>query len=233
MTSAADAPPVSGAASSAGVDAGVDTSGVDAGVDIVPMRRRHLRQVLRIDAQQAGDRWSPALFLAELRRGEEHRCYRVAVADGGVVGFAGMLMTAGDGHVTTVAVDGAHRRRGVATALLAALAVRARESGCSAMTLEVRAGNEAALGLYRRFAFVPAGVRRGYYSDNGEDALVLWAHDIDTDVYRRRLEGLMNGGGLGGGPTDGPGGGPTDGPGDGPRGEAPGGCRGDDGKGVR
>jgi len=166
------------------------TCGAGVSVEVLPMRRRHLRQVVRIDGQSAGDRWSPGLFLAELRRGDGSRCYRVATAGPRVVGFAGMLYAADDGHVTTVAVDQACRRSGVATALLLALATDARGRGCTALTLEVRASNGAALGLYRQFGFAPAGVRKGYYSDNGEDALVLWATDIDASAYGERLAAL-------------------------------------------
>ena len=166
--------------------------------DLAPMRRRHLRQVLRIDAAESGERWSLGLFLAELRRGDGSRCYLVAQRGGAVVGFAGMLYVGDDGHVTTVATDPRHRRSGVATALLAGLATDARRRGARAMTLEVRASNEAALGLYRRFGFAPAGVRKGYYADNGEDALVLWAEAIDTPAYTERLAritaGLVAGG---------------------------------------
>lgn len=162
-------------------------------LEVVPMRRRHLRQVVRIDAQQDGDRWSPGLFLAEVRRGDDRRCYRVAMAGPVVVGFAGMLYAGDDGHVTTVAVDTAHRRCGVATALLVELAGDARRRGCGALTLEVRPSNTAALALYRRFGFAPAGVRKAYYADNGEDALVLWADPIDTDDYAQRLAALAGG----------------------------------------
>jgi ribosomal-protein-alanine N-acetyltransferase len=159
-------------------------------VEVVPMRRSHLRQVLRIDAAESGERWSLGLFLAELRRGDGSRCYLVAQRDGSVVGFAGMLYAADDGHVTTVATDPRHRRTGVATALLVGLATDARRRGARAMTLEVRASNDAALGLYRRFGFAPAGVRKAYYGDNGEDALVLWAEDIDSPAYAERLARL-------------------------------------------
>lgn len=157
---------------------------------VEPMRRRHLRRVLRIDAAEAGERWSLGLFLAELRRGDDSRCYLVARRNAEVVGFAGMLFAGDDGHVTTIATDPSHRRQGVATALLVALATDARRRGTKAMTLEVRASNESALGLYRRFGFAPAGVRKAYYNDNGEDALVLWADDIDTDAYGERLTRL-------------------------------------------
>ena len=159
-------------------------------LEVVPMRRRHLRQVVRIDGQQDGERWSPALFLAELGRGDDTRCYRVARRAGRVVGFAGMLYAGDDGHITTIATDAAHRRTGVATTLLTALVTDARRRQVAALTLEVRASNEAALGLYRQFGFAPAGVRKGYYSDNGEDALVLWAQDVTSDDYGRRLAAL-------------------------------------------
>jgi [ribosomal protein S18]-alanine N-acetyltransferase len=167
----------------------------DRTLSVAPMRRRHLRSVVRIDGQEHGDRWSPALFLAELRRGDADRCYVVALEGSTVVGFAGMVFTGGDGHVTTIAVDASHRRRGVGTRLLLALAVDARRRGVDALTLEVRASNEAALALYRRFGFAPAGIRRGYYADNGEDALVLWANDVTDDAYGQRLAHLARTGG--------------------------------------
>lgn len=168
--------------------------------EVVPMRRRHLRQVLRIDAAESGERWSLGLFLAELRRGDDRRCYLVARRGGDVVGFAGMLYAGDDGHITTVATDPRHRRTGVATSLLLGLADDARRRNMGAMTLEVRASNEAALGLYRRFGFAPAGVRKGYYADNGEDALVLWAEGIASVAYGERLARLSGRTSLPGGP---------------------------------
>lgn len=161
----------------------------DAAVTIEPMRRRHLRRVLRIDAHQSDGRWSPGLFLAELRRGDTDRCYLVASRSRSVIGFAGMLLVDGDAHVTTIAVDPPSRRRGVGTRLLLALARRAVDDGANAMTLEVNAENHAAVALYRRFGLAPAGVRRGYYGE-GQDALVLWAEDLATPAYRERLDAI-------------------------------------------
>ena len=66
------------------------------------------------------------------------------------------------------------------------------EHGCNALTLEVRISNEPAQALYKRFGLVPAGVRRGYYEPDDEDALVMWARDIDTPRYRDRMERLMH-----------------------------------------
>ncbi|MCU0270119.1 MAG: ribosomal protein S18-alanine N-acetyltransferase [Acidimicrobiales bacterium] len=158
-------------------------------VAIEPMRRRHLRSVLRIEAAAEHEGWSLGLFLAELRR-DTDRCYLVARVDGVVAGFAGMLFTDVDGHLVTMATDPAWRRRGIATGLLVALAHEARRRGMRNLTLEVRAGNAAAQSLYRSFGFAPVGVRRGYYADGGEDAVVMWAEGIDGDGYAERLRAL-------------------------------------------
>ncbi|MCC5952914.1 MAG: ribosomal protein S18-alanine N-acetyltransferase [Acidimicrobiia bacterium] len=155
-------------------------------VVIGPMRRRHLRQVLRIDGQRDGDGWSLGLFMAELERGDE-RDYLVARRGARVLGFAGMLYVVDEGHLTTLAVDDVARRQGVGSRLLAVVVRRAIDRGATALTLEVRASNEAAIGLYRRFGFAPAGVRGGYYADNGEDALIMWANGVDTLEYADRL----------------------------------------------
>ena len=67
------------------------------------------------------------------------------------------------------------------------LARRAITRGSDSITLEVRASNKAALALYRRFGFAPSGVRKDYYKDPTEDALVLWAREIDSPAYAERL----------------------------------------------
>lgn len=158
-------------------------------VEVVPMRRRHLRSVLRIAEKTGSPAWSLGLFLGELS-GQAGRLYVVARVGGTTVGFAGMIFPAPDGHVTTISVDPAWRRCGIASRLLLVLCRRALEVGCEALTLEVRASNEAAIGLYRAFGFAPAGVRKNYYADLGEDALVMWAHDVDGPAYAERLDAV-------------------------------------------
>jgi [ribosomal protein S18]-alanine N-acetyltransferase len=103
-----------------------------------------------------------------------------------IVGYAGLWFTAGEAHVTNVAVDPAQQRTGVATALLLALADEAIRRGCTAWTLEVRVSSTGAQELYRRFGFVPAGVRSRYY-ENTEDAIVMWCNDIQDDEYQSLL----------------------------------------------
>jgi ribosomal-protein-alanine N-acetyltransferase len=150
------------------------------------MRRRHLRAVLRIEALVYPRPWSLGLFLSELGL-RATRAYVVARVGPTVVGYAGLLLAAGDGHITTVAVDPAWHRHGVATRMLLALARTAVARGCTSLTLEVRVSNGAAQDLYRRFGFVPAGIRKGYYQETNEDALVMWAHDVDSPAYAERL----------------------------------------------
>jgi ribosomal-protein-alanine N-acetyltransferase len=159
------------------------------GVEIAPMRRRHLRAVLRIESHTDHEGWSLGLYLGELRR-PEGRTYLVAKVDGRVVGFGGILFIADDGHVTNIAVDPAVRRRGIATRLLLALIRDAIDEGSTAVTLEVGVHNRGAQALYRRFGFAPAGVRRNYYRGSGEDAMVMWVHDVDTPAYRDRLAAI-------------------------------------------
>lgn len=158
-------------------------------VEVVPMRRRHLRGVVAIEQDVNPRPWSTRLFAGELRM-PTSRVYVVASSGFEVVGYAGLMTTLDEGHVTNVAVHRDHRRRHVATMLLLALFRRAVERGVADLTLEVRASNAAAQELYRRFGFAPGGVRRGYYADSGEDALIMWAHGVDGPEYAARLAAL-------------------------------------------
>ncbi|MFP3902518.1 MAG: ribosomal protein S18-alanine N-acetyltransferase [Acidimicrobiia bacterium] len=164
----------------------------DLEVRIGPMRRRHLRGVLRIEQQVYPRPWTFGLFLSEIGQ-RSSRVYVVARVGSEVVGYAGLFIAVGDAHITTVAVDPAWQRRGIATRLLLALARAASERGCTNLTLEVRMSNAGAQVLYRRFGFRPAGVRKGYYPETGEDALVMWATDIDSPRYAERLAAIEAG----------------------------------------
>ncbi len=158
-------------------------------VHLTPMRRRHLRSVLRIESQVYPRPWSLSLFMSELAlRGS--RAYYVARVGGEVVGYGGLMVSCEDGHVTTLAVDPAWQRRSVGSRLLLALVEWGLDQGCSGLTLEVRMGNLGAQALYRRFGFVPAGVRPGYYAETNEDALIMWAHDVSEPAYAERLKAI-------------------------------------------
>lgn len=158
---------------------------------IEPMRRRHLRRVLAIESVTYDRHWSRTVFedeLAQVARGGRH--YVVARSGRRVLGYAGLWVigtsTGGEAHITNIVVDAEVRRQGVASGLMRHLAVEARNRGAVAWTLEVRASATPAHELYRRFGFAPAGVRRGYY-EHGEDAIVMWCHELGEDGYLERI----------------------------------------------
>jgi len=159
----------------------------EAPVVVTPMRRRHLRQVLRIDHAVYPRPWSLGLYLGELAA-VEGRSYLVARRGSAVVGYAGLMVIADDAHLTTVAVAPAHQHQGLATRLLVVLLRDAVVLGAQRVTLEVRASNQGAQALYSRFGFAPSGVRRAYYVDNREDAVIMWALDVATAAYAERLD---------------------------------------------
>lgn len=162
------------------------------GLTIEPMRRRHLRQAMPIEEAAYPTSWTRRAFEGELDQvAGGSRYYLVAREGRRLAGYAGVWIVPDPGgdqaHVTNVVVAPEHRRAGVASRLLVALAREIIARGCVAWTLEVRAGSDGAQALYRRFGFAPAGVRQRYY-DNTEDAIVMWCHDIDTPEYATRLE---------------------------------------------
>jgi ribosomal-protein-alanine N-acetyltransferase len=159
---------------------------------ITPMRRRHLRGVVRIEEQTNHRPWSHGLFAGELRL-PTSRCYVVALSGAVVVGFGGVMFTGAEAHVTNVAVDPDQRRRGIATSVMLVLMRACLEHDVDDATLEVRVTNHGAQELYRRFGFAPGGIRPNYYSDIGEDALIMWAHDLPSEHFGQRLDSLEAG----------------------------------------
>jgi [ribosomal protein S18]-alanine N-acetyltransferase len=161
-------------------------------VRLIPLRRRHLRAVLRIEAQVYPRPWSLPLFMSELNlRNSRH--YVAARVGGAVVGYGGLMFSSDEAHVTTIAVDPSWQRHQIGTRLLLNLAQSSRARGARHLTLEVRVTNLPAQAMYRSFGFETAGVRKNYYAEINEDALIMWAYNIDTDAYADRLAGLAAG----------------------------------------
>jgi len=174
-------------------------------VHVTPMRKRHIRSVLRIEEQVYPRPWSHSLFLSELAL-RTTRSYFVARIGRDVVGYAGLMTAAEDGHITTIAVDPRWQRHKVATRLMVGVAREAVDRHARNLTLEVRLSNLAAQHLYRRFGFAPVGVRKNYYQDAptrrgvashdasertpAEDALVMWVHEVHTPDYAALLESI-------------------------------------------
>jgi ribosomal-protein-alanine N-acetyltransferase len=158
-------------------------------VHVQAMRRRHVRSVLKIEQVVYPRPWSASLFLSELAL-RSTRAYFVARIGRELVGYAGLMMTVDDGHVTTIAVDPKWHRHKIGTRLLLVLAREAIARGATSLTLEVRMTNRGAQELYRRFGFGPVGVRKNYYQEVNEDALVMWAHEVDRPAYSELLDSI-------------------------------------------
>jgi len=159
-------------------------------LEVSRMRRRHLRGVMAIERQVYPRPWSPNLFLSEMTE-SKNRCYLVARIDREVVGYAGMICYGEEAHVTNIAIDPLHHRQKIATRLLHDLIGQAVEMGAEAVSLEVRVTNWGAQRLYGGFGFRPIGVRKNYYQEINEDALIMWVDDIRTSRYRDLLRRRM------------------------------------------
>jgi [ribosomal protein S18]-alanine N-acetyltransferase len=153
------------------------------------MAAADLARVREIEAQSFAVPWPKDAYRTEL---EENKvaCYLVARDGDAVVGFAGMWVIFDEAHVTTIAVDRQWRGQHVGERLMLALIDRALERGARWMTLEVRPSNEVAIGLYRKFGFRDVALRKRYYSDNGEDASVMWSGDLRAPDARVRLDAV-------------------------------------------
>lgn len=168
------------------VDPAVPTGAVPVPT-IRPMDDTDLDRVLALEWAIYPEPWSEGIFRDELAM--SGRTYLVAEVGGVVVAFAGLMVVEEDGHITTVTVDPDWRRRRLATRLMTALVELALVGGARHLTLEVRASNRSAQRLYTRFGLAPVGMRQGYYGD--EDALIMWATDIDRPPYRARLDAIV------------------------------------------
>ena len=141
------------------------------GIEIRRLAYADLPQAIAIERRSFPTPWSLAMFVLELSK-PSGICL-AAVSGERVVGYLICSRYDTVWHIMNVAVEPARRRNGIATILLDRLFERADRPGAQ-YTLEVRPSNEAGIALYERFGFQSAGLRRGYYHDNKEDALIMW-----------------------------------------------------------
>ncbi len=136
------------------------------------MNTKDLDEILEVENSCFKNPWTLGMFEEELYNLNAH--YFVIVVDGKVVGYVGFWKIIDEAHITNVAIHNDYRGLGYGRALINALLNKAKELEIIAVTLEVRVSNSAAISLYESFGFVSSGVRYGYYSDNNEDALIMW-----------------------------------------------------------
>ncbi len=164
---------------------------VIAPVVVEPMRIDDVAAVHAIEKASFATPWPEHAFVRELR---ENRLahYLVARAGAKVVGFAGIWRMVDEAHITTFGVHPDWRRRGVGSRLLLAAVDLADRLGARRLTLEVRASNLPAQSLYERFGFEVRGRRPRYYTDDGEDALVMTTPDLSSPTQAALLRELAS-----------------------------------------
>ena len=144
---------------------------------------------MRIENVVFPEPWSPTVFSSELAL-RSGRLYRGAWAAEDLAGYIGFMTVGDEAHMTTIATAPGYRRAGVATTMIVDALRTLIAQGVTQVSLEVAANNEPAQTLYRRFGFAPVGVRKNYYPVTGQDALVMFVHDVGSAEYAARLEEL-------------------------------------------
>jgi ribosomal-protein-alanine N-acetyltransferase len=158
-------------------------------LDISPMVLDDIPAVLQIEALSFQSTWPANAFTNELRD-NKLAYYFVGRLDGRIVAYGGIWVILEDSHVTTIAVHPDVRGQRLGEELLVHLLDEAIQRDASWITLEVRETNDVAQKLYRKYGFTVVSTRRGYYSDNNESALVMWAGNLRGTLYANRLSAL-------------------------------------------
>lgn len=158
-----------------------------------PMRVDDIPQVVVIEADSFSAGWPRTAYERELTMNQTAHYLvleETAAVTPGIVGYAGMWCLLDEAHVVTVAVAPVERGRGLGKLLVHALVDRAIDLGMTAATLECRVSNDVARALYRDYGFYEVGMRKAYYSDNHEDAVIMTTEELTSAPYRERFERL-------------------------------------------
>jgi len=142
------------------------------------MRKSDLEDVIRIERESFASPWSLDSFRWGINSKDNVNHYLVGRHSEKPVAYIVFSHLRGEAHIINLAVDKRFRRRGIGGLLLKHALKKAKSLGDKKATLEVRAGNTAAQSLYRKFGFKVVAIRRKYYSDNGEDAYIMWLPNI-------------------------------------------------------
>lgn len=152
-------------------------------LDIKPMGLGHINEIVEIEDLVFPTPWSKQSFIYELVH-NDHAYYLVALYQEKVVGYGGFWLVFDEAHVTNIGIHPEFQGRQIGQILLTRLIKLAAGLGGERMTLEVRPSNDRALKLYHRLGFQQQGIRKGYYSDTKEDAIIMW---LDTlELWRKQ-----------------------------------------------
>ncbi|MFD2444212.1 ribosomal protein S18-alanine N-acetyltransferase [Bacillus sp. CGMCC 1.16607] len=139
------------------------------------MQEEDIDQIVNIEKLSFAVPWSKESFYNELHNNQFAK-YVVLEENEKIIGYCGVWMIVDEAHITNIAVLPEYRGRNLGDALLAKVMETVKEMGAKTVTLEVRVSNTVAQNLYRKYGFKNGGIRKNYYSDNLEDALVMWVN---------------------------------------------------------
>ncbi|HUV04447.1 MAG TPA: ribosomal protein S18-alanine N-acetyltransferase [Armatimonadota bacterium] len=145
-------------------------------IRIERMQLEDVETVAELDKKCFPSPWSASAYANEVHNLSAY--YIVARTNSRIVGYGGMWLIIDEAHITTLGVDPEYRGRKIGERVLANLLDEAIHRGARRATLEVRKSNELAQNLYRKYGFRVAAIRRGYYTNNYEDAIVMWVDDM-------------------------------------------------------
>jgi ribosomal-protein-alanine N-acetyltransferase len=148
--------------------------------------------IVEIEREAFTSPWSEGAFRAELTQNLFAK-YMVMELEGTVIGYGGMWLVIDEAHITNIAVREKYQGQGYGKELMKELMKTAHWLGAQRITLEVRVSNERAQNLYRKMGFYPSGVRPAYYSDNQEDALIMWAELVPEELGDSETAGTLEG----------------------------------------
>lgn len=155
---------------------------------IKPMEKTDVDNVIAIEAKAYGEHhWSKESFMNELAN-ELARYYSAFDENGELVGYAGCWQILEEVHITNIAVSPDFRRNKIGEKLLRQIIDDCYKNKAKYITLEVRVSNIPAISLYEKFGFKSLGVRKGYYQNNNEDALIMWTENIFYDKFKLNYE---------------------------------------------
>ena len=157
-------------------------------VKIKPMQKTDLDDVIAIEAKAYGEHhWSKDSFMSELSN-DLAKYFSVFNTDGQLIGYCGCWQILEEAHITNIAVSPDYRRKHIGEALLTTIIDECYRNMAKYITLEVRVSNTPAISLYEKYGFKSLGVRKGYYQDNNEDALIMWTENIFYDKFKSGYE---------------------------------------------
>ncbi|WP_096186823.1 ribosomal protein S18-alanine N-acetyltransferase [Evansella halocellulosilytica] len=139
------------------------------------MKEEDLDDVLKVEHDCFPSPWSKSAFMNELTT-NQFAYYLVAATKERVIGYCGVWVIVDEAHITNVAVHTSWRRKGIGKQLLLGSMHMAKTLGAAKLTLEVRVSNDTAQRLYKKLGFVEGGIRKNYYTDNQEDAQIMWVN---------------------------------------------------------